>query len=147
MCLVVAAVNNNYVMVLSGWAWASRTLELHCNTWVYVSLCLLAYVWPYMENLNWTNGYDGTHTFQICIHAICVQCKYLIPCWWIYWMRRKTPHRVTQHQSIECKRQTVWSERKGLLLDCSVDAKAKKGWETNMQQMMASSFLRFATCM
>ena len=112
MRLVVTAVNNNCVMVLLGWAWVSPTLaELHYNTCVYVCLCFLAYVRPFTKTLNWTNGYEGTHTFQICTHAICVQCKYLTLCWWIYWMQQKTPHRVTQHQSIEYERQIVSGAR------------------------------------
>ena len=33
---------------------------------VCLSVCC---VWPYTENLNWMNGYEGIRTFQICTRA------------------------------------------------------------------------------
>ena len=60
--------------ILPGRAWASPTLAgLHCKT--CVNVCLSAYVWPYTENLNWTNGNEGTRTFQICTHAKAFYCS------------------------------------------------------------------------
>ena len=101
-----------------------------------MSVCLFAYVWPYTEILNWTNGYEGAHTFQIFTNMLFnVQCKltwwvphYLTPRRCIYWMQQRTPHRVTQRRWIYGVRETdcVWSERKELLLDCSMCQKEQE---------------------
>ena len=41
-------------------------------------VCLHTYIqpcWPYTEYVNWTNGYEGTRTFQICTHTKVNSCS------------------------------------------------------------------------
>ena len=85
-------------------------------------VCMSVCMWPHIENLNWINGYDGTHTFQIYTHAKALQNScltqwtphYWTPRQWIYWMRQRTPHRVTQHRWIYWVWETdwVWRDRR-----------------------------------
>ena len=69
----------------------------------------------HIPNLNWTNRNEGTRALQICTCAKAFQCS-------VRWMWQRTPHHVTQCRWIYWVRKTdcIWSERKGLLQDCSV---------------------------
>ena len=91
---------------------------LHCKLHVCMPVYLLVYIWPYTENLNRTNRNEGTRTLQIWTRAKAFQCS-------VWWMWQRTPHHVTQCRWIYWVRETdcIWSERKGLLLDCSVSTK------------------------
>ena len=40
---------------------------------VYPAVVTHITVWPYIENLNGTNRYEGTHTFQLCTQAKALQ--------------------------------------------------------------------------
>ena len=109
--------------------------EPHTSVTALQDLCLCMYVCGHIPKIFIER--TETKAFQLCTHALQIQifngqCQltwwtphYPTPHRWIYWVQQRTPHRVTQHRWIYWvwERDCIWSERKGLLLDCSVGAK------------------------
>ena len=87
---------------LLGQAWASPTLVgLHCKMRVYVILlaCLLVAICRKfkIERTNISNLCTCHSSSKLCLTR--QTPHYLTPRQWIYWMRQRTPHQVTQEES------------------------------------------------
>ena len=100
-----------YDISLLGWAWLAWLAGLHCKTRVCMSVCLHTYIWLYTKNYKRKWRYTYISNLHMCY---CSKCD---------WQR--TPDCVTQRWSIYW----VWEtdcKKKGLLLDCSVNAKENR---------------------